>query len=62
MSRVCVFFADGFEEIEGLTVIDILRRAGVDAAMVSVKDEKTVTGSHGIRVETDMRIKDVDFL
>ena len=61
MSRVCVFLADGFEEIEGLTVVDILRRAGVDVSMVSITQDRIATGSHGIRVETDMRIKDVDF-
>ena len=44
MSKVCVFFADGFEEIEGLTVVDILRRAGVETQMVSIKEEAVVTG------------------
>ena len=33
MSRVGIFLADGFEEIEGLTVVDILRRAGIDISM-----------------------------
>ena len=61
MSRVCVFLADGFEEIEGLTVVDILRRAGVEVSAVSITDEKMVTGSHGIRVEADARMKELDF-
>lgn len=61
MSRVCVFLADGFEEIEGLTVVDILRRAGVETQMVSVSDERMVTGSHQIPIRTDVCIKDVDF-
>ncbi|MBS6397263.1 MAG: DJ-1/PfpI family protein [Clostridiales bacterium] len=61
MSRVCVFLADGFEEIEGLTVVDILRRAGVETQMVSVTEEKTVEGSHGIRVQADICLKDADF-
>lgn len=61
MSRVCVFLADGFEEIEGLTVVDILRRAGVDTAMVSIGDGLTVTGSHKIAVQADGCIKDMDF-
>ena len=34
--RACVFLADGFEEIEGLTVVDILRRAGVETQTVSI--------------------------
>lgn len=53
MSKVYVFFADGFEEIEGLTVVDMLRRVGVDTVMVSVNGSKNVTGAHGIVIETD---------
>lgn len=51
MSRVCVFLAEGFEEIEGLTVVDILRRAGVDTQTVSITEERMVTGSHKIPVQ-----------
>ena len=36
MAKICVFTADGFEEIEGLTVVDLLRRAGAEVFMVSV--------------------------
>lgn len=61
MSKVCVFFADGFEEIEGLTVVDILRRADVDTRMVSITEEKVVTGSNHITVKTDVCLKDADF-
>lgn len=61
MSKVCVFFAPGFEEIEGLTVVDILRRAKVDVSSVSITDEKTVTGSHGIPVIMDKLFSEVDF-
>ncbi|MDE5597016.1 MAG: DJ-1/PfpI family protein, partial [Lachnospiraceae bacterium] len=61
MSKVCVFFATGFEEIEALTVVDILRRANVDVDMVSITGEKKVTGSHNITVEMDKLIEEVDF-
>ncbi len=61
MSRVCVFLADGFEEIEGLTVVDILRRAGVDTQTVSINGDRTVTGSHKISVQADVCFKDADF-
>lgn len=60
MSRVCVFLADGFEEIEGLTVVDILRRAGVDTQMVSITDDRMVTGSHQIPIQADVCLKDAD--
>ena len=42
MSKVYVFLADGFEDIEGLTVVDLLRRAGIETVTVSIKEEKTV--------------------
>lgn len=61
MSKVCVFFGTGYEEIEALTVVDILRRQGIDTQMVSVTDDRTVTGSHQIPVVMDSLIKDVDF-
>lgn len=61
MSRVCVFLADGFEEIEGLTVVDILRRAGVDTQMVAVKEERMIMGSHQIPIQCDICLKDADF-
>lgn len=61
MSRVCVFFAEGFEEIEALTVVDILRRGGIGVDMVSVTGTKSVTGSHKITVEMDKLLEEVDF-
>ncbi len=61
MSKVCVFFGTGYEEIEALTVVDLLRRQGIDTDMVSVTGEKTVTGSHQIKVEMDRLIEEVDF-
>ncbi|MCM1134130.1 MAG: DJ-1/PfpI family protein [Clostridium sp.] len=61
MSKVCIFFGEGYEEIEALTVVDILRRQRIDAKMVSITDEKVVTGSHGIPVQMDGVLKDVNF-
>lgn len=61
MSKVCVFFADGYEEIEALTVVDLLRRAGIETDMVSVTDNKTVTGSHQVSVVMDKLLEEVRF-
>ena len=61
MSRAAVFFGTGYEEIEALTVVDILRRAEVETIMVSVTDEKSVTGSHDMEVRMDAVIDEVDF-
>ena len=59
MSLVYVFFADGFEEVEALTTVDLLRRAGEDVRMVSIMRRKTVTGSHNISVECDMIFEEI---
>ena len=59
MKKVSVFFAEGFEEIEALTVVDLCRRAGIQTDMVSVTDTLTVTGSHGIPVVTDKLMGEV---
>lgn len=56
---VYVMLADGFEETEAIEPIDILKRGGVDVVTVGVKD-KTVTGSHGITIITDIGIEEVD--
>lgn len=61
MEKVYVFLADGFEEIEGLTVVDVLRRAGADTETVSVMESKEIMGSHKIRVMADSLFEDVDF-
>lgn len=61
MNRLAVFFAQGYEEIEALTVIDICRRGGLEADMVSVTEDMEVAGSHGILVRMDKRIEELDF-
>ena len=60
MKGVYIFLADGFEEIEALTPVDVLRRAGADVKTVSVSDELCVRGSHGISVAADITINSVD--
>ena len=61
MKKIAIFCAEGFEEIEGLTVVDILRRAGLEINMVSITDSMEVTGSHGIKLMTDVCIGDISF-
>lgn len=58
---VYVFFADGFEEIEGLTVVDVLRRADIRTHMIGING-KTVTGGHGITVMMDQIINEITSL
>lgn len=57
MKKVAVLLANGFEEIEALTVVDVLRRGNVNCSMVSI-NEKEVTGAHNIKVIADEIISD----
>lgn len=61
MEKAYVFLADGFEEIEGLTVVDILRRAGADTQTVSVMGRKEITGSHRITLQADLVFEETSF-
>lgn len=60
MQKSYIFLADGFEEIEALAPLDILRRAGMPVITVSISDSLTVTGAHGARVEADALFTDND--
>lgn len=57
---VYVILAEGFEEIEALTVVDVVRRAGVEVCMVSITSEKEVKGAHGIVVAADVLLPNTD--
>ena len=60
MKTTYIFLADGFEEVEALGTLDVLRRGGVDVMTVSLNAEHEVTGSHGVTVKADSRIADID--
>ena len=57
--RVAVYFGTGYEEIEALSVVDILRRGKVEVTMVGVNG-KTVVSSRGISINMDKTIDEVD--
>ncbi len=57
---IYVFLAEGFEEIEALATVDILRRSRVDVRTVSVTGKPEVTGSHAITVVADIMEKAID--
>lgn len=61
MANTMIFLATGFEEVEGLTVVGLLRRAKLEIQTVSITGDIMVTGSHGITVKADTLIEDVDF-
>lgn len=61
MSKIGIFMADGCEEIEGLTVVDIVRRAKMDITMISVNGKREVTSSHGVTFLTDAVAEEVDY-
>ena len=54
MKGVYIFLADGFEEIEALATVDVLRRGGINAQTVSINENITVQGAHGVHVAADM--------
>ena len=59
--KVYIFLADGFEDIEGLTVVDLMRRAGITITTVSIKNTKQITTAHGITMLTDTTFREADF-
>ncbi len=61
MKKVAVFLAEGFEEIEAISIIDVLRRASIDVTTVSVTGNIQVTGSHNITIFADKIFENIDF-
>jgi 4-methyl-5(b-hydroxyethyl)-thiazole monophosphate biosynthesis len=59
MSRVLIPLAEGFEEIEAVTIVDLLRRAGIEVRTASLAGRE-VTGSHDLTVLADVRLDEVD--
>lgn len=62
MAKVYVFLADGFEDVEALIPIDVLRRGGVEVVTVSVMDDNQIVESaHGVQIVADTLAEDCDF-
>ena len=60
-SKAVIFLANGCEEIEALTVADILRRAKSDVALVSINETTDVVSSHNVHIVADAVFADMDF-
>lgn len=60
-NKVAVFLAEGFEEVEAITVVDILRREDIEVDMVSITESRMVMGAHNINVEADVVFEEVCF-
>lgn len=58
---VYVFLANGFEMVEALTPVDVMRRAGIEVATVSITDEKIVESSHKVGIAADITIDEVNW-
>ena len=56
-----IFLDNGFEEIEAITTIDLLRRANITLTTVSVTGSKVVLGAHNIEVNADALLQDIEF-
>lgn len=61
MKKAYVHFAEGFEEIEALTIVDVLRRAEIPTEMVSITGQRQVKGAHGVKIVADAVFEDVDY-
>ncbi len=59
--KVLIFLVDGFEEIEAMTPIDLLRRAEIYVDTVSINENKNITSSRGVTILADKTIDEIDF-
>lgn len=61
MKKTAILFAEGYEEVEALTTVDLLRRAGIGCDIIAVDDGAAVRGTHGITVQADRKFTETDF-
>lgn len=60
MKKSYLFLAEGFEEMEALSVVDVLHRGGCEVATVAVNGKREVSGSHGVTVVADLKWEEFD--
>jgi 4-methyl-5(b-hydroxyethyl)-thiazole monophosphate biosynthesis len=61
IKKIAVHLAEGFEEIEAISIVDVLRRAGIEVVVVSVTGSMEVTGAHAIKISADNLFEEVDY-
>ncbi len=61
MSKIYIFFADGFETVEALAPVDVMRRAGIEVVTVSIMGRKEVLSAQGVTVVADALFEECDF-
>jgi 4-methyl-5(b-hydroxyethyl)-thiazole monophosphate biosynthesis len=61
MAKVFVFLADGFEDVEALIPVDVLRRGGVEVITVSTTEFPLVESAHGVSIEADLQFEQANF-
>ena len=61
MAKAAVFIADGSEEVEAITPVDLLRRAKVDVDVVSIMPDLEITASRDVKIKADKKIDDINF-
>ena len=61
MCKVVVFIADGTEEVECLTIVDLLRRAGIETRLVSISGSRNIVSSHAVEIAADGIFGEEDF-
>ena len=61
MKSAFIHFAEGFEEIEAITIADVLHRADIPTELISITGKLAVTGAHGITIHTDKLFEEADY-
>lgn len=59
--KTAILFADGFEEVEAIAVVDVLRRAAVECTMVSITGNKVVSSARNVKIVVDKLMEEVNF-